>query len=91
LIGQVNSPEPTKTSKSVREPLMRSTFNRRGQTSVPTQTSALLRTAASDGFALSVDEKGIHVVPIRQDAIRAFRGQGQGGLVQRLLEDRRRG
>jgi len=31
---------------------------------------------------------GIRVVPVRQDSVAAFRGQGKGGAVKRQLADR---
>lgn len=67
---------------------MRSTITARGQTVVPADIRRAFRLTPADYLEWSMDEKGIRVVPVRENPITAFRGQGKGGGTQRLLEER---
>jgi bifunctional DNA-binding transcriptional regulator/antitoxin component of YhaV-PrlF toxin-antitoxin module len=69
---------------------MQSKINKRGETLIPAQIRALFQLTVSDRLEWSVDETGIRLIPIRQDPVAAFRGQGAEGSTQRLLEDRGR-
>ena len=69
---------------------MRSTITARGQTVIPAPIRRRFRLGPADRLEWIVDENGIHVVPVREDPIAAFRGQGKGGATARLLEERQR-
>ena len=69
---------------------MQSTITARGQTVIPAEIRRRFRLDPSKKLEWIVDEHGITVVPVRSDPIAAFRGQGKGGAVKRLLQDRRR-
>ncbi len=68
---------------------MKSTITERGQTVIPAAIRRQFRLGPSDRLEWIVDSQGIRVVPVRADAIEAFRGRGKGGAAQRLLQDRR--
>jgi AbrB family looped-hinge helix DNA binding protein len=68
---------------------MRSTITARGQTVVPAEIRRRFRLTPSERLEWIVDADGIRVVPVRGDAIEAFRGQGKGGGTKRLLAERR--
>ncbi len=67
---------------------MQSTITERGQTVVPAQIRKLFHLSPADRLEWLVDADGIRVLPVRADPVLAFRGQGKGGSVGRLLEDR---
>ena len=67
---------------------MRSTITARGQTVIPAQIRKYFHLSPSDRLEWLVDNEGIRVVPVKDDPIRAFRGQGKGDSVSRLLVDR---
>ncbi len=67
---------------------MRSTITARGQTVIPAAIRKQFHLSPSDRLEWLVDQDGIHVVPVIDDPIQAFRTQGKGGAVSRLLEDR---
>lgn len=69
---------------------MRSTITVRGQTVVPATIRKRFRLGPADRLEWIVDGDRIYVVPVKEDAIAAFRGQGGGGSTGRLLDERRR-
>ncbi len=69
---------------------MQSTITARGQTVIPAEIRRRFQLDPSKKLEWIVDENGITVVPVSTDPIEAFRGQGKGGAVKRLLQDRKR-
>lgn len=67
---------------------LRSTITERGQTVIPAAIRRQFHMTPSDRLEWLVDKDGIRVVPVRNDPIAAFRGQGKGGSTQALLKDR---
>lgn len=72
------------------EQFMRSTITSRGQTVIPATIRRRFRLSPSDRLEWIVDGDGIRVIPVKENPIEAFRGQGKGGSTQRLLADRKR-
>jgi AbrB family looped-hinge helix DNA binding protein len=68
---------------------MRSTITERGQTVIPAEIRRQFHLSPADRLEWLVDPQGIRVVPVRNDPIEAFRGQGKGGATERLLRERR--
>ena len=68
---------------------MRSTITKRGQTVIPAEIRRQFHLGPTDRLEWVVEPQGIRVIPVRANPIEAFRGQGKGGAVQRLLRDRR--
>ncbi|WP_018410761.1 AbrB/MazE/SpoVT family DNA-binding domain-containing protein [Methyloversatilis thermotolerans] len=69
---------------------MRSTITERGQTVVPVEIRRRFNLTPSQRLEWVVDESGIRVIPVCEDPVQAFRGQGKGGATARLLETRNR-
>ena len=67
---------------------MRSTITARGQTVIPAQIRKHFHLSPSDRLEWLIDNEGIRVVPVKDDPIRAFRAQGKGDSVSRLLAER---
>ena len=67
---------------------MLSTITTRGQTVIPAAIRKQFHLSPSDRLEWLVDQDGIRVVPVTNDPIRSFRGQGKGGAVARLLVER---
>ena len=67
---------------------MRSTITARGQTVIPAKIRKYFHLSPSDRLEWMIDNGTIRVVPVEDDPILAFRGQGKGGAVTRLLEER---
>jgi AbrB family looped-hinge helix DNA binding protein len=67
---------------------MRSTITNRGQTVIPAEIRRKFQLSAADRIEWIVEGNQIRVVPVRANPIEAFRGQGAGGAVQRLLNER---
>lgn len=67
---------------------MRSTITARGQTVIPAAIRKQFQLSPSDRLEWLVDQDGIHIVPVKDDPICAFRAQGKGGAVSRLLAER---
>lgn len=68
---------------------MQSTINARGQTTVPAAIRKRLHLGPADRLEWILGDKGLRVVPVRSEAVTAFRGQGKGGATSRLLAGRR--
>ncbi len=69
---------------------MRSTITARGQTVIPVEIRRRFNLTPADRIEWIVENSTIRVVPVRKNPIEAFRGQGAGGSVKRLLEERTR-
>lgn len=69
---------------------MRSTITSRGQTVIPAKIRRQFHLTPSDRIEWIVEGGVIRVVPVKQDPIGAFRGQGVGGSTERLLKERAR-
>jgi len=69
---------------------MRSTITARGQTVIPAEIRRQFHLTPADRLEWIVDAAGIHVKPVQNDPIQAFRGSGSGtgGAVDRLLAER---
>lgn len=67
---------------------MRSTITARGQTVIPAEIRQQFHLSPADRLEWIVDAAGIHVKPVKSNPIEAFRGQGSGGSVARLLAER---
>lgn len=67
---------------------MRSTITARGQTVIPAPIRRQFNLSPADRLEWVVENDVIRVIPVHADPIAAFRGQGQGGAVQRLFADR---
>lgn len=68
---------------------MKSTITSRGQTVVPAEIRRRFGLSPADGLEWLVDGDTIRVHPVRRDPVAAFRGQGKGGAVARLLAERK--
>ena len=68
-------------------------FTDHGLTIENSQRGSGLMTAnvnqSADGLEWLVEGTTIRVVPVRRDPVAAFRGQGKGGAVKRLLAERK--
>jgi len=69
---------------------MRSTITKRGQTVIPAAIRRQFNLTPADRLEWIVENSTLRVVPVRKNPIEAFRGQGKGGSVERLLADRRK-
>ncbi len=67
---------------------MRSTITSRGQTVIPAEIRKKFQLSPSDRLEWIMDGNSLRVVPVKENPISAFRGQGKGGSVKRLLADR---
>lgn len=68
---------------------MRSTLTERGQTVVPAVIRRHFGLTPSDRLEWVIEGDSLRVMPVHVDPIAAFRGQGKGGAVKRLLTERR--
>ena len=69
---------------------MRSTVTKRGQTVIPAAIRNLFHITPADRLEWIVDDNNtIRVVPVKKDPIKAFRRQGKGGSVERLIAERK--
>lgn len=68
---------------------MRSTITSRGQTVIPAPVRQKFNLSPADRLEWVIENGSIRVIPVRADPIDAFRGQGRGGSLERLLADRR--
>jgi len=69
---------------------MRTTVSKRGQVSVPSQVRKQLGIGPDTTVEWIVEGNSARIIPIPSDPVRAFRGSGKKGLVERLLKERRR-
>jgi len=69
---------------------MRTVLSKRGQISVPSEVRKELGIGPDTVLEWVVEGKTARVIPIPADPIKAFRGSGKKGLVNRLLKDRRK-
>lgn len=67
---------------------MRSTITARGQTVIPASIRRQFHLSPADRLEWIVEDETIRVIPVRADPIAAFRKQGAGGSVNRLLVER---
>ncbi len=67
---------------------MRSTITSRGQTVIPAAIRRRFNLTPADRLEWVVENDTIRVIPVPADPIAAFRGQGKGGSVDRLLRER---
>ena len=68
---------------------MRSTITERGQTVIPAEIRRRFHLGPADRLEWVIEPAGIRVVPVLANPVDAFRGQGKGGGVARLINDRR--
>lgn len=69
---------------------MRTKVSKRGQISVPSKIRKQLCIGPNTTLEWVVEGGTARVIPIPPKPIKAFRGSGKKGLVNRLLKDRRR-
>lgn len=67
---------------------MRTTVTERGQVSIPAHIRVRFDITPGTRLEWIVEGDTLRVVPIPRDPVRAFRGSGAAGAVQRLLADR---
>lgn len=69
---------------------MRTKVTKRGQVSVPSEIRKRLQIGPDTTLDWEIDGNTARVIPIPADPVKAFRGSGKKGSVQRLLRERRR-
>jgi AbrB family looped-hinge helix DNA binding protein len=67
---------------------MYSTITAHGQTLIPAEIRRQFGLTAADRLEWIVENGRILVIPVRNDPIAAFRGQGKKGSTARLLSER---
>ncbi len=67
---------------------MRSTITSRGQTVIPASIRRHFNLSPADRLEWIIENDAIRIIPVHADPIAAFRGQGRGGSVKRLLAER---
>lgn len=67
---------------------MRSTITSRGQTVIPSEIRQHFHLSPADRLEWVIDSTGIRVIPVKSDPVEAFRGNGKGGSVAKLLTER---
>lgn len=67
---------------------MRSTITSRGQTVIPAPIRRHFNLSPSDRLEWIIENETIRIIPVHADPIAAFRGQGRGDAVERLLAER---
>lgn len=70
---------------------MQSTITARGQTVIPAAIRRRFQLSPGDRLEWIVENDMIQVIPARKDPIAAFRGQGKGRSIDRLLAERNGG
>lgn len=68
---------------------MRSTITARGQTVVPAQIRGRFKLMPAQRLEWVIEADGIRVIPVCEDPVLAFRGQGKGGATARLRATRK--
>jgi AbrB family looped-hinge helix DNA binding protein len=68
---------------------MRSTITSRGQTVIPASIRRHFNLSPADRLEWIIEKDTIRIIPVHADPIAAFRGQGRGGTVDRLLAERK--
>ena len=69
---------------------MRTKVTKRGQVSVPSEIRKKLSIGPNTTLEWAIEGNAVRVIPIPDDPIKAFRGSGPKGGVQRLLKERQR-
>ncbi len=69
---------------------MRSTITARGQTVIPAEIRRKFHLTPSDRLEWFIEGNMLRVVPVEEDPIASFRGQGRGGSNKRLLAERQK-
>jgi AbrB family looped-hinge helix DNA binding protein len=69
---------------------MRSIITSRGQTVIPAAIRRRFGLSSATRLEWIVEGDHIRVVPMPEDPIAAFQGQGKGGATRRLLAERQR-
>jgi len=67
---------------------MRSTLTARGQTVVPAEVRRKFHLTQADRLEWIIENNILRVIPVRQNPVDEFRGEGRGGAVIRLLAER---
>ncbi|MCA1978454.1 MAG: AbrB/MazE/SpoVT family DNA-binding domain-containing protein [Thiobacillus sp.] len=68
---------------------MRSTITEWGQTVVPDEIRRRFNLTPAQRLEWVVEGNGIRVIPVCEDPVQAFRGQGKRGATARLLKTRK--
>jgi len=68
---------------------VRTKVTKRGQVSVPAEVRKKLQIGPSTELEWVVEGTTVRVIPLPVDPVKAFRGSGKKGMVQRLLRERR--
>jgi AbrB family looped-hinge helix DNA binding protein len=69
---------------------MRTKVTKRGQVSVPSKVRKKLQIGPNSTLEWVVEGNTARVIPLPADPVKAFRGSGKKGTVNRLLKDRAR-
>ena len=67
--------------------MMQSTINAKGQTVIPAAIRRHFHLSSANRLEWTIENDTIQVIPVRKDLIAAFRGQGKGESVARLVAD----
>jgi len=67
---------------------MRSTLTARGQTVVPVEVRRKFNLTQADRLEWIIENNILRVIPVHQNPVDEFRGEGRGGAVIRLLAER---
>jgi len=70
---------------------MRTRVSKRGQVSVPSEVRRKLGIGPHTQLEWVVEGATVKVIPLPDDPVKAFRGSGGKGMVDKLLRERRKG